>query len=125
MNRYKKIICLLLATILSLNLSACASGSLPEGSNLSERIEKFILLEFLDYDPDYVEYMFAPASFVVFFEEENADGIYIPLSEINTYESLYPDCISAWYRDQLSGEELTIYNAYLYAMEHCLKGFSL
>jgi len=125
MNRYKKFLCTLLTIFLAANLSACSLDAFPAGDSLSERIEKYFLIEIMGSNPVYVEYQYNPSVFVAFFKEEDADGVYIPISEINVYETQYPDCSGTWYRDQLSGEELTIYNAYLYAMEHCYKGFSL
>lgn len=39
------------------------------------------------------------------------------------YRTQYPDCTGTWFRDQLQGEDLCIYNCYLYALEHCYIGF--
>ena len=114
MKQLKRLLCATLVIAIAISLCACSGN-----------IGKFVMIELLDMDPAYVAYQQDPSSFVLFYEEEDAEPEYLPLSDIFYYESQYPDCNSTWYRDQLTGEELTIYNAHLYAMEHCLKGFSL
>ena len=64
------------------------------------------------------------AAFVVF-DSAKTQYVYVPVQEIMEYESLYPDCNETWFRDQLSGEDLCIYNSFLYAMEHCCTWFEL
>jgi hypothetical protein len=51
--------------------------------------------------------------------------VYVPVEEVMAYTTQYPDCTGTWYRDQLQGEDLLIYNCYLYALEHCYHWFSL
>ena len=83
--------------------------------------EDFIKIELLGMDPMVVAYWKDPAAFVVFTQEEGAEEeIIMPLEQIISYESQYPDCNSTWYRDQLTGEALAIYNSLLYGMEHNL-----
>ncbi len=71
------------------------------------------------------EYHKAPASFAVFRETEESEPVYIQKQAILDYQSAYSDCNSTWYKDQLAGDDLYIYNCMLYAMEHCYTYFSL
>ena len=76
-------------------------------------------------DPNKEAYKEDPASFVVFYRSTEPRNTFIPIAEVMAYQSQYADCNSTWFRDQLEGEELCIYNAYLYAMENCFIGFEL
>lgn len=64
------------------------------------------------------EYIADRTAFVVFNRSTEPRTKYVPLQEIMDYQTQYPDCNSTWFRSQLSGEDLCIYNAYLYGMEH-------
>ena len=119
---YQRTMCLGTAIILAISLCGCSSDSME---SFIEDIAKYVMVEFLDMDPFLVDYQFAPASYVLFFEDKDSAPQYVLLSEIEGYESQFADCNSTWYRDQLSQEDRIIYNAHLYAMEHCLKGFQL
>lgn len=121
-EQYNRAVCLLLAITLTVCLCGCTADA---ESTLTKDIAKFVMIHILGMDAASVEYQLDPSAFVLFYEDEDAEPVYLLLSDIDTYESQYPDCVSTWYRDQLTGEERTIYNAHLYAMEHCLKGFSL
>ena len=66
-----------------------------------------------------------PTAFVVFRQAIEPKETYVPLEEVLAYESQYPECNGTWYRDQLEGEDLCIYNSYMYAMEYCFTGFEL
>ena len=59
-----------------------------------------------------------PAGFVKFSRSTEPREWYVPVSELLEYESQYPDCNGTWFRDQLSGEDLIIYNGFLYALEN-------
>lgn len=73
-------------------------------------------------DPLTQAYLDAPHEFVVFRTETEATELYLPLEELLTYESRYPDLNGHWFKDQLEGEQRSIYLAYLYAVEnHCTK----
>ena len=122
MKQYKKLLCVFLAMMLTFSLWGCAADA--TGGFWNKAIE-YAMTEILGMNADEVQYWLNPAAFVVFFEDENQAESYVPLSVINAYETQYPDCSGTWYRDQLAGEELTIYNGYLYAMEHSFRGFSL
>lgn len=76
-------------------------------------------------DPMKQAYGADPAAFVLFYRSTEPQEVYVPLEDIMAYDSLYPECNSTWYRDRLEGEDLGIYNSYLYAMEHCFTGFEL
>ncbi len=115
MKRFKKVLCLVLTILLVASLSACSF----------EDALTFVMVEILGEDADATAYRFDPGAFVLFYEKEDAEPIYIPVVEISGYESQYADCNATWYRDQLTDTALTVYNGYLYAMEHCLQGFSL
>lgn len=104
MKTCKRWIAIFLIAALSLSLCGCSD---------------FIQIELLGMDPMLVAYWKDPAAFVVFTPEEGSqDELILPLEEIMNYESQYPQCNSTWYRDQLTGESLAIYNSLLYAMEH-------
>ncbi len=66
-----------------------------------------------------------PADYVRFYRSTEPQELYVPVEEIMAYESQYPDCNGTWYRNQLSGEDLCIYNSYLYSMEHCFVSFDV
>lgn len=59
-----------------------------------------------------------PAAYVEFYRSTEPKYTYVSIEDILEYESLYSECTGTWFRDQLSGEDLCIYNSYLYAMEH-------
>ena len=72
------------------------------------------------------EYKKQPNAYVAFTQtHQSPREVYVPVEEIMTYQTQYPDCNGTWFRDQLQGEDLCIYNCYLYALEHCYLSFSL
>lgn len=74
----------------------------------------------------YFEHQFSlPENSVRFYIGEDQDETLLTVAEVMAYESPYAYCNSTWFRDQLEGEDLCIYNAYLYAMEHGCNGFEL
>lgn len=104
MKTCKRLIIICLTAVLALSLCGC---------------EDFIQIELLGMDPMVVAYWKDPAAYVVFTPEEGSEEeLILPLEEIMVYESQYLQCNSTWYRDQLTGESLAIYNSLLYAMEH-------
>lgn len=76
-------------------------------------------------DPVKAAYKSDPAGFVEFSRSTEPQEWYVPISELLEYETQFPDCNSTWYRDQLSGEDLIIYNSYLYALENRYIGFTV
>lgn len=76
-------------------------------------------------DPVVQAYLDAPQDYVVFSQGTEESTLYLPLEELLSYETQYPDCNGTLYRDQLEGERLSIYQAYLYAMEHQYTEFSM
>lgn len=76
-------------------------------------------------DPVKAAYKEDPAVFVVFSRSTYPREIYVPISELLEYESQLPYCNGTWFRDQLSGEDLIIYNSFLYALENRFIHFSL
>lgn len=60
----------------------------------------------------------SPADFVIFSRSTEPREVKVPVSEILEYESQYPDCNGTWFRNFLTGEDLVIYNSYLYALEN-------
>lgn len=66
-----------------------------------------------------------PANFVEFSRSTEPRQKYVSIPELLEYESKYSDCNSTWFRDQLSGEDLIIYNSYLYALENRFTWFML
>ena len=76
-------------------------------------------------DPMKEAYKKDPAHFVEFTRSTQPRQQYVPFSELLEYETKYPDCNGTWFRDQLSGEDLIIYNSYLYALENRFIGFTL
>ena len=69
-------------------------------------------------DPVVAAYKKDPGSFVEFSRSTEPRVQYVPIEELMQYESKYPDCNGTWYRDQLSGEDVLIYNSFLYALEN-------
>ncbi|MBO5837547.1 MAG: transglutaminase domain-containing protein, partial [Oscillospiraceae bacterium] len=69
-------------------------------------------------DPVEEAYKKDPASFVEFSRSTEPRQKFVSVQELLEYESQYADCNSTWFRDQLSGEDLVIYNSYLYALEN-------
>lgn len=59
-----------------------------------------------------------PTKFVRFYKSTGVREKYVPVDEIKNYQSQYADCNGTWYKEGFSGEELLIYNSYIYAMEH-------
>ena len=76
-------------------------------------------------DPMKVAYKKDPAGFVVFSRSLSPREIYVPISELLEYKSQLPYCNGTWFRGQLSGEDLVIYNSYLYALENRFIHFAL
>lgn len=66
-----------------------------------------------------------PTAFVEFSRSTAPREGYVPITELMEYESIYPKCNGTWFRDQLTGEDLLIYNSYLYALEHRYTWFKL
>ena len=70
-------------------------------------------------DPLEDAYKANPQDFVAFTRSATEPLVkYVPLQQIMEYQTQYPDCNSTWFRSQLSGEDLCIYNAYVFAMEY-------
>ena len=76
-------------------------------------------------DPIKEAYQADPASFVVFERSTAPWYQYVTVEELMLYQTQYPDCNNVVFRNQFSGEDLCIYNAYLYAMENCFISFEL
>ena len=76
-------------------------------------------------DPVVEAYKKDRAAYVKFNRSTGVRETYVPVAELMEYESIYPDCNGTWFRDQLSGEDLLLYNSYLYALEHRYIGFTL
>ena len=66
-----------------------------------------------------------PDRYVHFSRSTEPRDCYVLVTDIMEYDTQYPDCNGTWFRDQLTGEDLCIYNAYLYAMENCFIYFDL
>lgn len=64
-------------------------------------------------------------AFVVFTRSTEPRTKYVPIQQIMEYRTQNPDCNGSWYRSVLTGEDLCIYNAYFYAMEHGFTGFEM
>lgn len=76
-------------------------------------------------DPVEQAYLDAPQDYVVFSPGTDDSELYLPLEELLRYESRFPDCSGTWFRDQLEGEKLSIYQAYLYALENYYTEFAM
>ncbi|MBE7056990.1 MAG: hypothetical protein E7388_06085 [Ruminococcaceae bacterium] len=106
--RYTNIILVLLIALNAFVLVGCKNGSFGEDLGTSVEPTPVTTLP-----PNR-----HPADFVKFYKSTEPRELYVPIEEIMDYESKYPDCNGTWYRNQLSGEDLLIYNSYLYAMEN-------
>ena len=116
MKRLKKGLFLLLALGVLMGLMGCTLQ--PSETVSTEATVSTI-------DPVKAAYKKDPANFVQFSRSTEPRDCYVSLEEILEYETQYPDCNSTWFRDQLSGEDLVIYNSYLYALENRYIHFSL
>ncbi len=93
----------IVAFVLLIAITLC-SGCAPSSQNENA---------FPASEPDQGE------EYALFIPMSRLKTVKVSKSEIMEYESKYPECNSTWYRDQLSGEELYAYNAFLYALENC------
>lgn len=59
------------------------------------------------------------------FYNDEGDPEYLSRETLLSYETAYPQCNGSYYQKLLSGEELVLYNALLYAMEHCFENIVL
>lgn len=66
-----------------------------------------------------------PANYVLFSRSTEPREVYVSIPELLEYRSQYADCNGTWYRDQLTGEDLVIYNSFLYALENRFISFTL
>lgn len=131
MKRGKK--CLLLM-IVAVMLCGCVSGEparMPTEAQehvptIPDKVESTAPAPVEIYeDPLKEAYEKDPAGYVLFSRSTMPREVYVPVQDIMEYETQYPDCNGTWFKDQLAGEDLCIYNAYLYAMENCFIGFEL
>lgn len=76
-------------------------------------------------DPRIQAYKEDPTAFVKFSKSTGIREWVVPISDLMNYESMYPDCNGTWFRDRLTGEDLLIYNSYLFAMENGYIDFTL
>lgn len=76
-------------------------------------------------DPVKTAYEKDPAAYVRFSQSVEPREVYVPIEEILAYETQYPECNGTWFRDTFTGEDLCIYNSYLYAMENRFIGFEM
>lgn len=105
---------ILITVCLLLSLSLCLCGC------VDETVAALLGMELIEW-----EYHKAPANFALFRETEDAEPVYLQKQQILEYSSTYADCNSTWYKDQLTGDDLYVYNCMLYAMEHCYTRFNL
>lgn len=66
-----------------------------------------------------------PVSYVVFTRSTGTKETYVLITDLMEYTSKYADCNGTWFRDRLEGEDLCIYQAYLFAMENGCTGFEM
>ena len=66
-----------------------------------------------------------PANFVEFSRSTEPREVYVAVQDLLEYRSKYAECNSTWFRDKLSGEDLLIYNSYLYALENRFTWFTV
>lgn len=59
------------------------------------------------------------------FYNDEGEPEYLSREILLSYETAYPQCNGNYYRKLLSGEELVLYHALLYAMEHCFENIVL
>lgn len=111
MKWLKKGLLLLLAVGVLTGLVSCAIGNTEESTMVTE--------------PTKAPHKADPANFVRFARSTEPREAYVSVPELLAYESQYPDCNGTWFRDQLSGEDLVIYNSYLYALENRFIHFSV
>ena len=127
---------LLLLLIAAVTVSCCACLHQKQEGTDAETERKQVLPTVPPYteppvttaapeDPIAQAYRKDPSAFVKFSRSIEPRQVCVSLEDIMAYESQYPGCSSTWYRTQLEGEALSIYNSYLYAMERCFTDFEL
>lgn len=72
-----------------------------------------------------LDYEKTPEKYVFFQNYTPEKKLYLTVDEITAYQTQYPECNSTWFRDKLSGDDLNIYNAFMYALENQFTYFSL
>ena len=107
MKTYCRLVLIAGALLVAVSLLGCHSTAVPETIQTAPT-----------EDPIVAAYKADPVGFVVFSRSREPREIYVPVQELMEYRTQYPDCNGTWFRDRLTGEDLCIYNAYLYAMEH-------
>lgn len=105
----------LLLTLLMIVVLAVCCGCVQGGKGLATLETK---APTTTMDPILQEYKKNPSAYVEFTRSTEPRYAYMPVEELLRYESQYPDCNGTWFRDRLSGEDLLIYNCYLFAMEN-------
>ncbi len=66
-----------------------------------------------------------PLDYVEFSKSTGVREIYVSTEDVLNYKSQYPKYVGTYFKDQLKGEDLLIYQCYLYAMENFFTGFHL
>lgn len=85
----------------------------------------FVLINILGMEPDEVAYYKNPEGHVAFSQGEDTEEHYLTVDEVMAYQTAYPECNGEYYKSQLDGEDLLMYNCYLYAMENSYTTFAL
>ena len=119
----------IMVLVLCLLLGGCSWDALsvqetePSKWHLTETLPAITIPEQLEH-PLKQAYQEQPNAYVAFNQTHQQPlEVYVPIEEVMAYQTQYPDCNGTWYRDQLQGEDLLIYQCYLYAMEHCYLSF--
>lgn len=79
----------------------------------------------IDKYPLQDEYYANRKAFAYFERSTEPRKMYVPITQIMEYKTQYPECNSTWFKSQLSGEALCIYNTYLFALENGYTYFEL
>ncbi len=85
----------------------------------------FVLIDILGMEPAEAEYYKNPEGHVVFSRGDDSEKKYLSVDEVAGYQTAYPECNSEYYKSQFAGEDLLMYNCYLYAMENSYTTFAL
>lgn len=118
MNRLKQGLLLLLTLAMILLFLGCDSRT-PLASTEPTKIPLPTM------DPVKKAIREDPANYVLFSRSTEPQEVYVSIPELLEYRSQYADCNGTWFRDQLTGEDLVIYQSFLYALENRFIGFEL
>ena len=121
MNKLRFLLIVLLSACIILGCCCCIAPT----STMEITTTQPVVTTTTTANPLAKAYKENPNLYVLFYRSTAPRNHYVSIEDISSYNTLYPDYNGTWFKKQLSGEDLCIYNAYLYAMEHQFIGFTI